>query len=42
MLDTSRARDLFGFEARTGFEDGLRETIAWYETHRLSEALYKA
>ena len=29
-LDTSRARDLFGFTARTSFEDGLRETIAWY------------
>ena len=42
MLDTSRARDLFGFEAQTSFEDGLRQTIAWYETHRLSEALYKA
>jgi GDP-L-fucose synthase len=42
MLDTSRARDLFGFEAQTSFEDGLKETIAWYETHRPSEALYKA
>jgi GDP-L-fucose synthase len=29
-LDTSRARDLFGFEARTSFEEGLRETIEWY------------
>lgn len=34
-LDTSRARERLGFEAQTGFEDGLRETIAWYETHRL-------
>ena len=25
-LDTSRARELFGFEARTSFEDGLRQT----------------
>jgi GDP-L-fucose synthase len=41
MLDTSRARDLFGFEAQTSFEDGLKETIAWYETHRVSEALSK-
>jgi len=31
-LDTSRARDRFGFEARTSFEDGLRRTIEWYET----------
>ena len=29
-LDVSRARDLFGFEARIGFEEGLRETINWY------------
>ncbi len=31
-LDTSRAESLFGFRARTPFEDGLRRTIAWYET----------
>ena len=29
-LDTSRARDWFGFEAKTSFEDGLRATIEWY------------
>jgi GDP-L-fucose synthase len=29
-LDTSRAKELFGFEARTTFEDGLRATIDWY------------
>jgi GDP-L-fucose synthase len=33
-LDTSRARDRFGFEAGTRFEDGLRATIDWYEDHR--------
>ena len=33
-LDTSRARELFGFEARTSFEEGLRHTIAWYEQQR--------
>jgi GDP-L-fucose synthase len=33
-LDVSRARDWFGFEATTRFEDGLRETIAWYEQAR--------
>jgi GDP-L-fucose synthase len=33
-LDVSRARQAFGFEARTSLEDGLSETIAWYETHR--------
>jgi GDP-L-fucose synthase len=30
MLDTSRAKALFGFEAGTDFEAGLRRTIAWY------------
>ena len=34
MLDTSRAEKLFGFKAKVGFEEGLRETIAWYEQHR--------
>lgn len=29
-LDTSRAESLFGFRARTSFEDGLRRTIDWY------------
>jgi GDP-L-fucose synthase len=33
-LDTSRARERFGFVAQTGFEDGLRRTIEWYETAR--------
>jgi GDP-L-fucose synthase len=30
-LDTTRAQELFGFEAQTSFEEGLRETVAWYE-----------
>jgi nucleoside-diphosphate-sugar epimerase len=30
-LDTTRARERFGFEATTSLEDGLRRTIAWYE-----------
>ena len=33
-LDTSRARDSFGFEAQTEFRDGLIETVAWYERNR--------
>jgi len=33
-LDTSRARELFGFQAETPFVDGLRQTIAWYEQNR--------
>jgi GDP-L-fucose synthase len=30
-LDTSRAREQFGFVAKTGFEEGLRRTIDWYQ-----------
>ncbi len=30
-LDVSRARDLFGFQAETSLEEGLDETIAWYQ-----------
>ena len=33
-VDGSRAREAFGFEARTSFEDGLRRTIEWYLDHR--------
>jgi len=29
-LDTSRAKELFGFEARTPLRAGLEKTIAWY------------
>jgi GDP-L-fucose synthase len=37
MLDTSRARELFGFEAKTDFENGLRRTIDWYASVRERE-----
>jgi len=33
-LDTTRAEKLFGFRAKTDFEQGLRETIAWYDANR--------
>jgi nucleoside-diphosphate-sugar epimerase len=33
-LDTSRARERFGWVATTGLRDGLRETVAWYEAAR--------
>jgi len=33
-LDTSRAREKFGFVARTSFDEGLRKTIEWYEKAR--------
>jgi GDP-L-fucose synthase len=32
-LDTSRARELFGFEAQTLFRDGIARTVAWYREH---------
>jgi len=33
-LDTSRARDRFGFAATTEFRDGLVRTVEWYERSR--------
>jgi GDP-L-fucose synthase len=38
MLDVSRARERFGFEAKTGFREGLKKTIAWYEDRLVREA----
>jgi GDP-L-fucose synthase len=34
MLDTSKAVREFGWKATIGFEEGLRETVAWYEQNR--------
>jgi GDP-L-fucose synthase len=40
-LDTSRALREFGWEARTSFAEGLRETVDWYRNTRVPEsALY--
>ena len=33
-LDTTRAREKFGFVARTPLEEGMARTIAWYEANR--------
>jgi hypothetical protein len=33
-LDTARARERFSFAATTEFDEGLRRTIAWYETRQ--------
>jgi GDP-L-fucose synthase len=33
-LDTSRARERFGWQAETDFRTGLRETVAWYMANR--------
>lgn len=32
QIDTSRAAERFGFRAHTSLEQGLRQTIDWYET----------
>jgi GDP-L-fucose synthase len=34
MLDTSKALRELGWKARTPFEDGLRETVEWFENNR--------
>ncbi len=33
-LDTSKAKQLFGFEAKMKFEEGLKATIEWYKQNR--------
>jgi GDP-L-fucose synthase len=33
-LNTDRARETFGFQASTDFEEGLRRTIEWYVGHQ--------
>jgi len=37
-LDTTRAAELFGFEARTSLRDGLARTIAWYRSRDRARA----
>lgn len=34
MLDVTRAKEYFGFEARMGFDEGLRRTVEWWEAHK--------
>ena len=33
-LDVSRAREKLQFQAKVPLEQGLRTTIAWFETHK--------
>lgn len=33
-LDTTRAKEFFGFEAQVDFDEGLQNTIEWYLAHR--------
>ena len=32
MVDTAKAKVLFGFEAKVSLEDGLSDTVAWYQS----------
>lgn len=35
-LDTTRAKEKFGFEAQVGFREGLQGTVRWYREHAAS------
>jgi GDP-L-fucose synthase len=37
MLDVSRARERFGWEARVDFDEGIRRTVEWWEAARRLE-----
>ena len=34
LLDTTKIREELGWTASRGFDEGLAETVAWYEAHR--------
>jgi GDP-L-fucose synthase len=36
-LDTSRAKELFGFEAKMPFDEGLNKTIQWWREHGITK-----
>lgn len=38
-LDTSRAKELFGFESQIPFAQGLRDTVEWYRAERAAGRL---
>jgi GDP-L-fucose synthase len=38
-LDTTRAKELFGFEALTSLRDGLERTVAWYRENPVAHAV---
>jgi GDP-L-fucose synthase len=41
-LDVTRARELIGFEAEVGFEQGLRQTVEWYRARRAAQTAARA
>jgi GDP-L-fucose synthase len=34
VLDVTRAKDYFGWQAKMPFEEGIRRTIAWFQENR--------
>lgn len=36
VLDTSKAKEILGWEAKTTFEDGISKTLSWYGLNRQS------
>jgi GDP-L-fucose synthase len=38
-FDVTRMKEWLGYECRTGLRDGLRQTIAWFDTHRAEARL---
>ncbi|HEX2964995.1 MAG TPA: GDP-mannose 4,6-dehydratase, partial [Syntrophorhabdaceae bacterium] len=43
MLNTTKAKEEFGFTAKTSFREGLKKTIRWYrEMHRQNKKNQKA
>ena len=38
-LDTSRAAEQFGFQARTSLDDGLRQTVHWWRQSQGATAI---
>jgi GDP-L-fucose synthase len=39
MLDTTKAKEAFGFTAKTNFDIGLQKTITWYREHRTAQSV---
>jgi UDP-glucose 4-epimerase len=37
LADVSRSREALGYEVTVGFEDGLRQTVAWYKQASIPE-----
>ena len=39
VMDTTRARDMLGFEAPTSLEEGVRETVEWYRSNQAKSSM---